>query len=156
MSGFESGQNQGGEKGWDDREKAQQLAERLHVHRQEEAAEQKALLAEKLRRFRLERGMTATEVARRLGLSSSQVSKIELGIQSVPGHLLYAWAQIVGRTYNELFLPWDRHPVERGRSGPAERMQVKYLNMFADMGVAYQRLVYSLIESLHKIYRDNK
>jgi DNA-binding XRE family transcriptional regulator len=71
---------------------------------EEEAAfiEVKLALADNLKRRRLKRGMTQTQLARRLDSSQSRVAKMEAGDRSVSLDLLVRSLLSVGMTRREL------------------------------------------------------
>ena len=71
---------------------------------EEEAAfvELKLALAENLRKARLKRGLTQTQLARRLESSQSRVAKMEAGDRSVSLDLLVRSLLAVGMTRREL------------------------------------------------------
>lgn len=71
---------------------------------EEEAAfiELKLALAESLRRRRVQRGLTQTELAKRLNSSQSRVAKMETGDRSVSLDLLVRSLLAIGATRHEI------------------------------------------------------
>ena len=60
------------------------------------------LIADRLRRFRLARGITQEAAAKRLRIQRSQWCLIECGQQSIPAERLVDFAELVGVTANDL------------------------------------------------------
>jgi transcriptional regulator with XRE-family HTH domain len=61
-----------------------------------ELSAQRRRLGAALRRLRVEAGLSGEQVAAMLGISQSQVSRIELGQQAAPVEITERWAQVTG------------------------------------------------------------
>jgi DNA-binding XRE family transcriptional regulator/mannose-6-phosphate isomerase-like protein (cupin superfamily) len=84
-----------------------------------------ANLASRLRQARLRAGITVRELARQLGVSASFVSQLENGKSQPSVSTLYALAQCLGESIDQLFLAQDESapagPVPPGRPAPVSR-----------------------------------
>lgn len=60
------------------------------------------LIADRLRKFRLAKGLIQEDAAKKLRITRSQWCLIESGQQSIPAERLPDFAQLVGATVNDL------------------------------------------------------
>ncbi|WP_444934979.1 helix-turn-helix domain-containing protein [Microbulbifer sp. JTAC008] len=60
-------------------------------------------LGDRLRNARKRERMTVAQLAKQLGLVSSQISKMETGVQRIPADLLPVWCEAVGITLAKVY-----------------------------------------------------
>jgi len=89
-------------------------------------------------------------MAKRIGITKSQLSKMELGNQAIPAELLKSWVPaLLLEDFNELFLD---NSTELSEADKLKRNMVKYFIMIQKMTTEFRAPAFTLIEDLYRLY----
>jgi len=110
-----------------------------------------AMVGAKIRMFRINRGMSQTALAERIGVSFQQVQKYEKGANRIGASRLSQIASVLGVTVGELFDPAQHlavpdSPVHLLSEPGALRVLKAYLRTNSRMRLAIARLVESIAD----------
>lgn len=107
-------------------------------------------MATRLREARERRELSGSEVGRLVGLSASQVSKIETGQQRLPVELLPTWCEAVGISIADAFGQQHGHHFARIPYSP------HIARLYAELPAIWQTHCQRVVESVHRSYRQQK
>ncbi|MCO1336518.1 helix-turn-helix domain-containing protein [Microbulbifer sp. OS29] len=92
--------------------------------------------------------MTVAQLAKQLGLVSSQISKMETGSQKVPAELLPAWCEAVGITLAEVYGVENLHHFSQIPFPPL------VARLYAKLPQEFRRHIHRVIESSYQLWKS--
>jgi len=106
-------------------------------------------IGHRLRAARESHGLTGGEVGRHLGMSPSQISKMESGHQRIPAELLPRWCEAVGITLADAYGRQQAHHFSQVPFSP------RISRLYAQLPNHWQLHVQRAVESLHRLYEKH-
>lgn len=107
-------------------------------------------LGARLRAARVAGGMSGKEAGQQLGLTASQISKMESGQQKIPADLLPPWCDAVGITLAEVYGRSQAHHFSMVPFSP------RIAKLYAELPDQWQLHAQRAIESLHRLYEKQQ
>ncbi|WP_444909665.1 helix-turn-helix domain-containing protein [Microbulbifer sp. TRSA005] len=107
-------------------------------------------LGEHLRNARKLKGKTIAQLANQLGLTPSQVSKMETGKQKIAAELLPVWCEAVGITLAEVYGAENRHHFAQAPFPPL------IARLYAQLPQEFRRHIHRVIESSYQLWKGRR
>ncbi|WNZ57020.1 helix-turn-helix transcriptional regulator [Microbulbifer sp. MKSA007] len=104
-------------------------------------------LGDRLRNARKRERMTVAQLARQLGLVSSQISKMETGVQRIPADLLPAWCEAVGVTLAEVYGVENLHHFTQIPFPPF------IARLYSQLPESFRKHIHRVVESSYQLWR---
>ncbi|WP_445360514.1 helix-turn-helix transcriptional regulator [Microbulbifer sp. EKSA005] len=104
-------------------------------------------LGDRLRNARKRERMTVAQLARQLGLVSSQISKMETGVQRIPADLLPVWCEAVGITLAEVYGVENLHHFAQIPFPPF------LARLYSQLPEEFRRHIHRVIESSYQLWK---
>ncbi|WP_226644420.1 helix-turn-helix domain-containing protein [Microbulbifer variabilis] len=107
-------------------------------------------LGKRLRNARKLKGKTIAQLANQLGLTPSQISKMETGSQKLPAELLPAWCEAVGITLAEVYGAENLHHFAQIPFPPL------IAQLYSKLPQEFRRHIHRMIESTYQLWKSRR
>ncbi|BBM00427.1 helix-turn-helix domain-containing protein [Microbulbifer sp. GL-2] len=104
-------------------------------------------LGKRLREARKRERMTGAQLSQKLGLTPSQISKMETGAQRIPAELLPIWCEAVGITLADVYGVELRHHFAQIPFPPL------IARFYTQLPPTFQLLIHRTIENAYQLWK---